>query len=82
MADALCICRRFRSLAVIGLELLLFDTPGDFFTEVFADNGIILSDRRRVSPLVSDFGVAFTEVAVPRVYDGGEVGPRGLAISR
>jgi hypothetical protein len=36
MADALCICRRLRSRAVIGLELLLFDNP-DAFVAVLED---------------------------------------------
>jgi hypothetical protein len=48
MAEALCICRRFRSRAVIGFELLLLDTL-DFGTLLEEEVVVaVLADRRRV----------------------------------
>ena len=50
IADALCICRRLRSRAVIGLELLLFDNPVDFGA-VLEEEEVVLdfAVRRRVA---------------------------------
>jgi hypothetical protein len=48
IAEALCICRRLRSRAVIGLELLLFDKPEDLEAVGAAETGLTLVDRFRV----------------------------------
>src|SRR5579859_7106912 len=51
MADALCICRLFLSLAVIGLELLLLDTAErDLLPLGLVDACASLVDRRRDGP--------------------------------
>ena len=51
MADALCICRLFLSLAVIGLELLLLDTAeSDLLPLGVVDACVSLVDRRRDGP--------------------------------
>lgn len=51
VAEALCICRRLRSLAVIGLELLAFD-PVDDLSGSLADALATFNEPRRTSPLL------------------------------
>src|SRR5579859_4846435 len=51
IAEALCICRRLRSRAVIGFELLLFDTgDADLLPLGLEDAELIFVDRRRKGP--------------------------------
>ena len=49
IADALCICRRFRSRAVMGFELLWLETPDDF-AEAFGATEFVFVARRRTGP--------------------------------
>ena len=71
VADALCICRRLRSLAVICLELLTVEPVNGFIVEASA----IFNDPRRRSPLCITGDIASR---VARM--GSEDGEVGLPI--
>jgi hypothetical protein len=84
MAEALCICRRLRSRAVMGFELLLFDNPDDFDAVLELVLELPFVNRRRVgasgTASASLGGLMSTCARAGRRVGWGEMGLRGLGV--